>query len=308
MLTPPRGDWRRRPGIVLAAGIALIAAIGGLDLATGVELSFSVFYLAPVGVVAWVAGRGAGVALSLLGAAVWMLADRAGGHSYTAAWIPFWNAGVRLAFFVIVTDLLARLRDALDRQQQFATTDYLTGAANLRAILAAADAELQRLRRYGRPLTIAYTDLDNFKEVNDRDGHAAGDALLRLVARTIRANVRAVDTLARLGGDEFAVLLPETDADAARAVFDKVHRLLTIEAREWGYPVTFSTGVVTCFRAPSSVDELMRLPDKLMYRVKQSAKNAVRYETFGAERPDARDERYPESVPDRARRPPAPDA
>lgn len=282
----PTGRERRRPwspGIVIAAGIALVLVLGALDLLSGPELSFSVFYLAPVSVVAWYGGRTSGIVLSVLAAATWMAADRAAGATYSAAWIPVWNAGVRLGFFVIVTELLARLGRALTREQQLATTDHLTGVVNPRAFYATAEAELQRMRRHPRPVTLAYADLDNFKSVNDRYGHEAGDRLLRLVAEAIRTNVRVTDTVARLGGDEFAILMPETDAEAARAAIDKVHRIVLAEIRDWSLPVSVSIGVATCLRAPASVDGLVRLSDDLMYAVKHGSKDAVRYATYDAE-------------------------
>lgn len=276
-----------RAWAVAGLGVGLVTIVGMADVVTGAELSFSIFYLAPVGFSAWHAGRGAGGALSLLAALTWLLADQAAGASYASAWIPVWNALARLSFFAIVTELLVRLRRALSREQQLATTDHLTGVANARALYGVLNAELQRARRHPRPFSVAYADLDNFKAVNDRGGHETGDQVLRFVAETIRTNVRAIDTVARMGGDEFAVLLPETDAEAAQAAFDKVHRLLEERMRERGWPVTFSIGVVTCLRPPSSVDELLRLADDLMYSVKRGSKSAVQYGTFGTDGPGA---------------------
>ena len=111
--------------------------------------------------------------------------------------------------------LTARLREA-------ASTDPLTGLANRRAWTAEADRSLARARRAGVPVTIAILDLDDFKEVNDRDGHGAGDALLRQLTAQWVQRLRTSDLLGRHGGDEFVLCLPDTDLDGAREVLDRL--------------------------------------------------------------------------------------
>jgi diguanylate cyclase (GGDEF)-like protein len=122
-------------------------------------------------------------------------------------------------------------------------------------------------------------DVDDFKLINDRLGHSAGDRLLRLVADTIRQNVRGIDVVARLGGDEFAVLMPETDERAAQVVIRRVRRQLLEAARREDWPVTFSAGLVTWIAPPAGVDEMLRAADELMYDAKRHGKNTVRHTT-----------------------------
>jgi diguanylate cyclase (GGDEF)-like protein len=117
--------------------------------------------------------------------------------------------------------------------------------------------------------------VDDFKLVNDRLGHSAGDRLLMLVADTLRANVRAVDVVARLGGDEFAVLMPETDDRSAQVMLRRVRRQLLEAARLKGWPVTFSAGLITWVEPPPGVDEMLRTADELMYTAKRHGKNSV---------------------------------
>ena len=136
-------------------------------------------------------------------------------------------------------------------------------------------AEVARCQRHNHPLSLAYLDLDHFKEVNDRLGHAAGDDLLRLVATTLARLVRRVDSVARLGGDEFAVMLPETPPDAAAFVTQKIHSELGRTLSECGYPVTASIGVISCVSPPASREDLIRMADDLMYQVKRQNRNAV---------------------------------
>ena len=203
------------------------------------------------------------------------------GHVYSHPLIPFWNTLIRLAFFVIITILLFKLRKAMEHEQALARTDDLTGAFNSRHFFAVAQAELERQRRYGRPFTVVYIDLDDFKTVNDQLGHAAGDRVLRCIVDYAHGHLRALDVFARLGGDEFAALLPETDATAARVVVAKLRDGLLDECCKTKVPVTVSMGALTCNAAPATTDEMVRLADDLMYAVKRAGKNGVSYAAYG---------------------------
>lgn len=140
--------------------------------------------------------------------------------------------------------------------------------------------ELDRFQRYGRAFSLAYLDLDNFKTVNDRWGHAVGDEVLRLIAKFIQRHIRRTDVLVRLGGDEFTLLLPETDAQMARAVCGKIQAGLAAEMRARQWPVTMSIGVLTCQAPPPSVDVLVSRADELMYTAKRGGKNCIQCATY----------------------------
>jgi diguanylate cyclase (GGDEF)-like protein len=262
-------------------GALLLALLGALDVATGPEVSFSIFYLVPVILVTWYADAPAGLVTALAAAVVWLAADRLEGTPYSAGWIMYWNSAVRLGFFAIIATLVARLHDTLAREQRAASTDRLTGIGNRRAFYAAAARELARAARHGRPMSVAYLDLDNFKAVNDDAGHAAGDRVLRAVAETIQTHLRLTDFVARLGGDEFAILLPETDPAAAPATMEKLRAHLRAEMRAGGWPITISVGVITWVRIEGSVDELVGAADRLMYDVKRTGKNGMRHVVVG---------------------------
>jgi Cu+-exporting ATPase len=167
------------------------------------------------------------------------------------------------------------LQLALRREEHLARVDPLTGSANRRAFYEALEGELGRLRRYGRPLTVAYFDVDNLKQANDDLGHEVGDAILCAISATVRQHLRQTDTIGRIGGDEFAILFPEADSKPARAAMDKVNNFLLEAMRQNQWRVTFSIGLVTCLTAPVSVEELMRKADELMYVAKKSGKNNI---------------------------------
>ena len=101
------------------------------------------------------------------------------------------------------------------------------------------------------------------------------------MASAIRENIRVTDTVARLGGDEFAILLPETGRNVAEVIMQKVQKINLDIMRMHGWPVTLSIGVVTFTSPPSTVDEVLRISDRLMYTAKNSGKNSIQYEVFG---------------------------
>ncbi|HEX3035141.1 MAG TPA: GGDEF domain-containing protein [Thermodesulfobacteriota bacterium] len=262
---------------LLLISCALIALVGFIDFRTGYELSFALFYLVPVALVAWYVNVKYGVVISFISAATWQTVNLMAGEVHLNLITPYWNTTTRLGFFIVVTFLLSRLKIALEREKALSRTDYLTGVANNRSFYETAAMELNRSRRYRHPLTVAYLDLDNFKDVNDSFGHTVGDEALQVVAKTILRHTRATDVVARLGGDEFAVLLPETDYNAARGVISRIHEVLLSEMEKNRWSVTFSIGVLTYVSPPEEVDELIRVVDNLMYEVKKNGKNRIEY-------------------------------
>ncbi len=255
-------------------GLVLIAAVGTIDFLTGYEFAFSLFYLAPIALVTWFAGKKLGIAASIVSAIAWYVADTLSGDPASQL-VHYWNTSIRLSFFLIVTMLLSALQTALKRADELSQIDYLTGAVNARCFLDLAQREIDRSRRYKHPFTIAYFDLDNFKKVNDQLGHSTGNNLLRMIVNTTKSQLRDSDIVARLGGDEFALLLPETAAEGARAIITKIQHSLLHEMRDNGWPVTFSIGMLTCMEVSGTSDELINLADELMYAVKNNGKNAI---------------------------------
>jgi diguanylate cyclase (GGDEF)-like protein len=267
--------------ILLSAGILLLVGLlGSADYLTGTEIAFSVFYLLPVGLSAWLINRRMGIITSVASTFAWYLADTLPRtQPYSSAAIPIWNASTRLIMFLLVTALLAALREALQRESEFARVDYLTGAMNARAFYETMEVEIAGLARYGRPFTVLYLDVDNLKEVNDRRGHGAGDSVLKAAVAVMKHKLRKGDAVARLGGDEFAVLLRQANEEGGRIVADRIQSAFhdTI-ARDW--QVTFSIGGLTCQTPPASVDEVIEKVDDLMYEAKRSGKDTLRLGVF----------------------------
>lgn len=157
---------------------------------------------------------------------------------------------------VVVTLCICWLSVQLRRS---ATTDALTGLANTAAWREVMDAEVNRADRFGHPLTVAFVDVDGLKEVNDGAGHAAGDRLIATVAHTLRDGVRSTDTVARIGGDEFVVALPDTTAESATELMQRISS---------STPVRFSVGLAQRVEGEGS-DALVTRADQEMYRQKR---------------------------------------
>ena len=169
---------------------------------------------------------------------------------------------------------LIQLRRTQAALELLATHDPLTGALNARTFTERLGQELDRNRRYNRPIALLYLDLDDFKVVNDRHGHPTGDAVLQLVADAMRTTVRQSDIVGRLGGDEFAVLMPETEGPVAHAAATRLAANLRDVFR--GTPaVTVSIGVVSALGVVTSPDALLSRADQAMYEAKRAGKDRV---------------------------------
>ena len=195
---------------IYIAGMSLfvVLCLGFVDYISGPEISFSVFYMAPIMVATWYSGRSIGFLISVTSAFAWYVADVSTDRQYSHMFVPVWNTGVRLTFFLLVTVLISIIKEKLAFEESLADTDVLTNLANRRFFMERVDIERSRGTRYNEVCTIAYIDIDNFKHINDTRGHLVGDEVLQHVARCLTEGVREVDLAARLGGDEFAVLFP----------------------------------------------------------------------------------------------------
>jgi diguanylate cyclase (GGDEF)-like protein len=164
-----------------------------------------------------------------------------------------------------------------ERKYRLATTDTLTDLYLRRYFDIRLSEEVRRQARYPRPLAVAAFDLDHFKQVNDRLGHAAGDEALRRFAEILKEEVRGQDICGRRGGEEFAAFFPETDAETARRICERIRseverRRFTIESAE--IRMTVSAGV-TGFRAGENAESLLSRADSALYRAKDQGRNRV---------------------------------
>ena len=167
---------------------------------------------------------------------------------------------------VQMASLAARLSDAI-------RTDPLTGLLNRRAFEQLFDVELERSRRTGRPVSVIVGDLDGLGIVNARGGHAAGDAVLQLVARDMEKWKRRIDSAGRLGGEEFALLLPETDERGAFLVAERLRRAAYRSGADQAAPVTISFGVASCPDHGDDRQQLLTAASRAMGVAKELGKD-----------------------------------
>ena len=189
--------------------------------------------------------------------------------------MEFWNAVFPFFFFVLLVLVLSLLKDAFAREERLSHVDPLTGLHNRRYFSEVAGGEIERARRYGHPLSLAFIDLDNFKTVNDTFGHDMGDEVLTTMAEVFSEELRSTDIVGRFGGDEFAIMLPEAGAAASMAAMSKLKDGVASAMSGRGWPVTMSLGLVTYEAAPPDLEEIVKEADALMYSVKDSTKGRI---------------------------------
>ncbi|MCC9630116.1 GGDEF domain-containing protein [Blastopirellula sp. JC732] len=253
--------------------------IGVLDMLLGNEFPVSALCLPFVVAVCWVASLQTAIILSLICSMAWIIDDAFQLHSSSpgVTLAEAWHTAVHASFFLVVVSVVWRLRCAYERERLFARIDVMTGLLNTAAFNDTAEREAAHCRRTHTPLTVAFIDCDNFKNVNDTLGHRTGDRLLKTVAGILCQSVRDMDAVARLGGDEFALLLPGATEEQSQVVIDRVQKRLNdaMAAEKW--PVTFSIGVAVYHKPEPDADALLHGADQLMYDVKRNAKDGVAY-------------------------------
>jgi diguanylate cyclase (GGDEF)-like protein len=279
--------------------VASLALVGLLDYVTGPWLSFALLYVLPVLAAAWWLGRGPALLAGLTAGLAWFEAE-AWGHRGEPTRDLMWNSMSRLAMLLAMAAMVVRIKDDRKRlkdvntrlaelltgAERLARTDPLTGLPNRRAFLERLTDELARARRNATPVCIAYLDVDNFKNLNDRRGHAEGDEFLRHISHAIKDTVRASDVAARLGGDEFAVLF----ADAKRIAVEPLAQRLLARVRALGdrYPdldLGASVGMAWFEHPPATPELLLQRADGAMYEAKTAGKHRFALWAGDSERP-----------------------
>ena len=163
----------------------------------------------------------------------------------------------------------------LEEERRKATHDSLTELPNREAYNERAYAELQRFKRYGRPLTLAVCDIDYFKRVNDTYGHQAGDKVLKLISSVVASRLRSVDFVGRYGGEEFVILMPETDADTAYGVLDKIRATIAktpFRFKDDPIQITLSFGLAS-FQENDTTNDVFARADRALYGAKDAGRN-----------------------------------
>ena len=176
---------------------------------------------------------------------------------------------------------ISTLNVQAEQMTELAHTDPMTGLANRRWLMEQLGREFSRARRYRRPLSLLYLDLDGFKAINDRFGHLFGDEVLTGVGRAMKSVLRSTDLLARIGGDEFVVLLPETGIEGAHNVTAKLRKALAAYGQQLGPAVptlSFCAGVGQLRQEDATIDDILSRADEAQYLAKGTGPGHTRSE------------------------------
>ena len=259
------------PRRVAVLTVLALIVTGAVDALTGPVIWLGPLYILIICVPTWSLGERAGFVTGMACMAIGLSAN--GTHLFpTGALAAMWNMGMRVLTVAIIVMLVAGFRRSFDREWQCARTDPLTGALTKRGFL-------EEQARPGPACgwrALVYLDLDNFKEINDRDGHAEGDAVLRLLAEGVRETIRGRDRFVRVGGDEFLIALAVADEAEGRRAAASVHRRLNRLLQRHG-DAGCSLGVLLIAPEGEEIgDAEIAAADRLMYEAKRAGGRGLR--------------------------------
>ncbi len=264
--------------LMLGLSFLLTLGLGAIHYwALPPSLSLTAFYLLPIALVTWFIGARPGQGFAFLSAALTyeILFQR-----HVSLLNVAWEAGMVWAVGAIVVELLHGVKLSSEVGKQLSRIDSATGAVNRRFFTELLEAEFHRAERYRFALTVAYIDLDNFKQLNERLGRQAGDELLFRFVEQLSEALRANDVVARLGGDEFALLLPQTNDVQAQQVFTRLQPQMKDALEAETIPIQYSIAVVTFLEMPEMAEDLTEQAETLLQSIKASGKNRLEYQVL----------------------------
>jgi diguanylate cyclase (GGDEF)-like protein len=268
--------YNTRPRLAaFAIGVLSLVVLTFVHVGLGFSPALRVLYVLPIWFCTRTGGRVYGIGMVaattvLSGLIEWTM----GGPNVS---VPRLLAEALLNFGALtaVMLLIAEVEEALAKHQRMALHDPLTGLLNRRALEQFGVHAFGRAKQAAQPLTVVMLDCDGFKVLNDRYGHAAGDHVLQLLARTLEETTRSTDLIARFGGDEFVVVLQNTDETEARRVMSRVEHQFEHAVMAAGYEASLSVGFAPLEQESVSIDQLLQSADTAMYARKELKKASV---------------------------------
>lgn len=254
-------------------------AVVAVDASTSPLVSLSSFYLLPLCFTTWCFGRRVGLLAGASAVAATIMINGFGdGLSAQASTVPtpiaVWNSGIRISAVIFVIMFVGAFRATFDRERLHARIDPLTGLGNRRSFLIES-RKLSLVGMHGdRVMLCGLIDLDDFKSVNDSNGHAAGDATLQLAAKALSEALRPYDATARIGGDEFAFCLMVRNQAKAEAKSKEIHAAVNAALRDLRWQTTCSLGA----SAHQDLGAAFRVADEALYAAKAAGKGVWRFQ------------------------------
>ncbi len=262
---------------LLLAGLILVTCCRFADASGRIALPATWLMIALLVVSGWTGSRAVALGSAAITLFVWSWIETSRADDWTQ--LVFGQA-MRLLVALWLVVWMGRLRERLAESHRFARLDPLTGLPNRQALIEALDAELSRARRFGRSFTLALFDCDGFKGINDRDGHPAGDTVLRQIGVALRQHTRPYDCVGRLGGDEFLLVLSEVDREEATLIAERLRAALRHFVERAHPALTFSLGVVTFQTGDLDWEDCIQQTDEAMYAAKHQGPDQTRFEVI----------------------------
>ena len=185
-------------------------------------------------------------------------------------------------FLLVILFFIEKERRLKEKYRDLAHYDELTGCVNFRWITEILENEISRCKRYHKEAAVIMMDIDNFKKINDRHGHTAGNLILKVFAQTVKKNVRNIDIVGRYGGEEFLIVLPEADRDEALLVLERVKQnvkgipLPLLVSDDYISPIlSFSAGISSFPLNGESYQELISVADRALYQAKSEGRDKI---------------------------------
>jgi diguanylate cyclase (GGDEF)-like protein len=245
-----------------------------IDYITNPVVDLYAIYLIPALLAVWFIGQFSGLVFLIVGNFCWTYVDLIR-RPDLQFWVMIVNSALRAGVFLALLWSVSRLRAMNGSLSELSLSDELTGLPNRHALRTRGEIELQRIRRGKAPLSVMFIDVDDFKKVNDTQGHDAGDILIEDIADMLNHGTRITDFVARLGGDEFVALFPEIDGKVATQLAAKIKNSAKAVLARYKTPLSLSIGIATFNRAETSFDTVLSKADRLMYEVKSHGKDGI---------------------------------
>ncbi|OCC22563.1 hypothetical protein MB02_16250 [Croceicoccus estronivorus] len=258
----PLNMARPRAWIVVALTLCIV---GLADAISGYAIWFGPLYLMIIGFAAWSLGwrEAVGVGLSCLG--ITLVVNGFSIYPYGTAH-AYWNLAIRILAVLVIIGILDSARKLCENEWLLARTDPLTGVLNRQAFFELAESIDHSETWY----VLVYADLDGLKRLNDREGHARGDACLQAYTAHVQQLIRKDDIFARVGGDEFFIYLAVRDEEAGKAVALRLHKGMNEAASEFSASLRCSTGALILAPGSRSLSREVKIADELMYQAKNA--------------------------------------
>ena len=253
----------------------IVGVIGALDIITGYEIHIFIFYVIPIALATWYIGYFSGLLFAVLSISVWWFADYLSGHEYASSLIPVWNGLIRFAFFFFTVYALNMIKAKLKLEETYADFDSLTNSLNGRGFRTRLNPVFSLIKREKQPYTMVFLDVDNFKTLNDTQGHAEGDRALQHLAEVMHHSFRSSDLICRKGGDEFILFLPNTDTEQAKKAISLFKERFDAVVQNENWPIGLSIGACSFDSEHTDIEQATSLTDNLMYEAKNSGKNTI---------------------------------